>query len=466
MRFANREDAGNRLAARLRHLTGPDTLVIGLPRGGVPVAARVASLLDAPLDVWVVRKVGAPSFPEFGLGAVAEGGAVFLNRESVRRVGVSGDALEALVAQRAEDVRSRAQLLRGSHAPPDIEGRTVIVVDDGVATGGTMHVALQSLRALDPGRLVLAVPVAATDSLEELTPLADEVVCLHSTRDFNAVGNWYDDFGQTPTEEVRALLASAPKRGRTNAAEQDASSNDASDDDPVEASSPPDKDALSERDVSIPVRGGALDGSLVVPPERKGLVIFAHGSGSSRLSVRNRAVASALNGQGLATLLVDLLTPEENEKDASTEAYRFDLTLLARRLVEITRWARSKDSGVDALPLGYFGSSTGAAAALLAAGALPNEVSSVVSRGGRVDLATGVLDLLRTPVLLMVGGRDHAVLELNRAYAARLMAPHALTIIPGAGHLFEETGALEQVCEETARWFLRTLAAEVVGVGV
>jgi len=444
MRFANRRDAGDRLAARLKHLEGEDALVIGLPRGGVPVAARIAQSLKAPLDVWVVRKVGAPSFPEFGLGAVAEGGEIFLNRESVRRTGVSGHELERLVGRRARDVEEQARLLRGGRPPAQIRDRTVIVVDDGVATGGTMHVALQSLRALDPRRLVLAVPVAATDSLHDLVPLADEVVCLHVTDDLNAVGNWYDDFGQTSTEEVRALLAAAPDRGTR----------------------PGTGSGLSERELSIPVRGGALDAALVMPPERKGLVIFAHGSGSSRLSARNREVASALNRHGLATLLVDLLTPEEATEDARTESFRFNVPLLARRLVEVTRWARTSESGVESLPVGYFGSSTGAAAALLAAGALPNEVSAVVSRGGRVDLATRVLDVLRTPVLLLVGAQDVAVLELNRRYAAGLHAPHALTIIPGASHLFSEPGALEQVSEEASRWFMRTLAHEVIGAGL
>ncbi len=191
-----------------------------------------------------------------------------------------------------------------------------------------------------------------------------------------------------------------------------------------------------------------LEGLLAVPDGAKGLVIFAHGSGSSRLSPRNTYVADALNRRGLATLQFDLLT----EAEAMDRANIFDIPLLGRRVVETVHWARQEES-TGALPIGLFGASTGAAAALVAAAEVPGEIAAVVSRGGRPDLAAPVLERVRAPTLLIVGGADDVVIELNRQALAALTCRKAFSIVPGATHLFEEPGTLDRVIEAAAAWF-------------
>ena len=215
--------------------------------------------------------------------------------------------------------------------------------------------------------------------------------------------------------------------------------------------------ALTEqRTVRVPVGRQTLEGDLIVPAHARGIVLFAHGSGSSRFSARNKHVAAVLQESGFATLLLDLLTPNEEELDRRSGEYRFDIGRLAQRLVEASAWLESEDA-TSSLPLSMFGASTGGGAALVAAAELPNRVAAVVSRGGRPDLAGDALERVIAPTLLIVGGNDEVVLELNRAALARLRAPARLEVIPGATHLFEEPGALEQVEELAADWFGRYL---------
>lgn len=213
-----------------------------------------------------------------------------------------------------------------------------------------------------------------------------------------------------------------------------------------------------EREVEVKAGRERLGGTLAVPEGARGLVIFAHGSGSSRFSPRNRFVAYSLRQAGLATLLFDLLTLEEEAEDEVTAELRFDIDFLARRLGEVTDWV-STHPELSPLRVGYFGSSTGAAAALVAAADRPELTGAVVSRGGRPDLAATVLDRVVAPTLLIVGGADDVVLELNRRALERLRAPKALEVVPGATHLFEEPGALERVSELAADWFTRFLGA-------
>ena len=218
-----------------------------------------------------------------------------------------------------------------------------------------------------------------------------------------------------------------------------------------------------QRQVRVAAGNGiTLEGTLALPPEAQGMVLFAHGSGSSRHSPRNRFVAEQLQGGGLGTLLVDLLTVEEEAIDARTRQLRFDIGLLAERLVGAIDWL-AQQSASRGLPVGLFGASTGAAAALVAAAARPDAVGAVVSRGGRPDLAGDALPLVRAPALLIVGGRDEQVIELNRQAMARMRAPVKLEIIPGATHLFEEPGALEQVARLARDWFVRYLAPARAG---
>jgi putative phosphoribosyl transferase len=209
---------------------------------------------------------------------------------------------------------------------------------------------------------------------------------------------------------------------------------------------------MAERTVEIPAPPACLTGDLLVPPDAEGLVVFAHGSGSSRLSTRNRQVAAALNERGLATLLFDLLTLDE----AAERANVFDVELLSERLLAATRWTMdSPETG--RLPIGYFGASTGAAAALCAAAELGDDIRAVVSRGGRPDMAGECLGRVTAPTLLIVGGADRQVLVLNEQAAGLLRCPHEIEVVPGATHLFEEPGALERVAELAGAWFARLL---------
>jgi dienelactone hydrolase len=210
---------------------------------------------------------------------------------------------------------------------------------------------------------------------------------------------------------------------------------------------------MRTQSVRVPCGATSLDGDLSIPEPATGLVLFAHGSGSSRHSPRNRAVAKALNAAGLGTLLVDLLTSAEEQMDARTGHLRFNIGLLAGRLSCCMDFLHSEPQ-TGRLSLGLFGASTGAAAALVAAADRPENVAAVVSRGGRPDLAGASLEQVQAPTLLIVGGADSAVIEMNREAAARLHAPHEIEIVPGASHLFEEPGALEQVAALARRWFV------------
>jgi putative phosphoribosyl transferase len=204
--------------------------------------------------------------------------------------------------------------------------------------------------------------------------------------------------------------------------------------------------------VKIPADGVTINGNMAVPHGAKGIVLFAHGSGSSRFSPRNTRVAKEINKAGMGTLLIDLLTSEEEEIDEATGQFRFDIDLLSKRLIAATQWLK-KNLATKNLAVGYFGASTGAAAALIAAAKLPDGIKSVVSRGGRPDLASEHLGKVAAPTLFIVGERDTEVIELNRQAMARIRSEKKLEIVPGATHLFEESGALEEVARLAIDWF-------------
>jgi putative phosphoribosyl transferase len=287
--------------------------------------------------------------------------------------------------------------------------------------------------------VILAAPVASPDATAALREEVDDLVCVEVPADLWAVGYWYRDFSPTTDAEVAALLAEASGRADENGAADPARGAAAGE--PV------------RREISIPIAPGLeLAGELSLPGAARGLVAFAHGSGSSRMSPRNRLVAQALAGAGFATLLFDLLTQREEADRANV----FDIPLLAERLVAASSWLARRDD-VGTLPFGYFGASTGAAAALGAAARLGDRVGAVVSRGGRPDLAPD-LGAVRAPTLLIVGGADLQVLELNRRAQAQMRCPVELAIVPAAGHLFEEPGALEQVSQLAIDWFAARLA--------
>jgi putative phosphoribosyl transferase len=211
-RFRDRRDAGRRLATNLATYAGrPDVIVLALPRGGVPVAFDVAQALAAPLDVFLVRKLGMPGHEEFAIGAIASGGVTVLNEDTLREYGVSREQVADVVEAEQRELERREHRYRGDRAFPDLAGRTVILIDDGLATGSTMRAAVAALRQERPARVIVAVPTAPAETCEELRTIVDEMVCLITPDPFYAVGLWYEDFSQTTDEEVRELLESAAR---------------------------------------------------------------------------------------------------------------------------------------------------------------------------------------------------------------------------------------------------------------
>src|SRR5665811_364017 len=323
VQFTDRIDAGRRLAESLRDLHGSDAVVLGLPRGGVVVAREVARALDAPLDVIVVRKLGVPSRPELGMGAIGEGGVRIINEQVMRFEGITEADLMSVEERERDVLERRAHRFRSGRERIPVAGRTVIVVDDGIATGSTARAACQVARAQGAARVVLAVPVAPPDAVAHLREDVDELVCLATPDDFFAVGQWYRDFRQTTDDEVVACL-------------DDAAAAHARD----KAASAPGHHGLAGCDDEVLIEAG------------------------------------------LGTLLFDLLTAEEGGHRENV----FDIELLAGRLAGATAWLRAQPEAFGAR-IGYFGASTGAAAALWAAAAGDDRGDARVRFGGRPDLA-------------------------------------------------------------------------------
>lgn len=441
--FRDRMDAGRRLAsllARRGYAGRSDLLVLGLPRGGVPVAAEVARALGAPLDALPVRKLGVPGVEEMAMGALAPGGVVAFTDYVIQYLGVPGHVVERVLAREARELARREHTYRAGRPPPAVLGRTVIVVDDGLAMGASLRAAVLALRPGGPARVVAAVPVAWRSSCEELRADVDELVAVAATEPFHTVSHWYQEFAPTTDEEVCALLGVAA---------------------PVAAVAPAvgvgDDGGLALA-VSIPVGGAEIRGDLRVPKGAESVVVFAHGSGSSRRSYRNRFTAGVLQEEGFGTLLLDLHTPAEQVEDAATGRLRFDVALLAARLGGATDWL-VRQGPLPSPTVAYVGASTGAAAALIAAAERTGVVRAVVCRGGRPDLAGPAMERVAAPTLLIVGELDPEVLTLNQGAEARMRAEVRLAVVPGAGHIFEEPGTLGEAARLTTEWLRRWLPA-------
>ena len=315
MPFQNRADAGRRLAAELEGVDAD--VVLALPRGGVPVAAEVADSLELPLDVLVVRKIGVPFQPELGMGAIGEGGVRVVNTELVDALGLRPEDVDRVAAGEAAEVDRRVAAYRGGRPAIPVEGQTVVLVDDGIATGFTARAGIELLREQGAGTVILATPVASPETVEELRAVADEVIAVETPSWFMAIGQWYADFHQVSDHEVTRIL----------------------DELHVERATGPESEAAAEalepaqaEDVEIGVNDVRLPAVVSIPTDARGVVLFAHGAGSSRLSPRNTAVAEFLQRGGLATVLFDLLTQAE----AADRANVFDIGLLADRLAAAT----------------------------------------------------------------------------------------------------------------------------------
>lgn len=422
MIFRDRQEAGRLLAERLKQEALERPVIIALPRGGVPVGFEVAQALHASFDVLVVRKISAPSHPEFGIGAVTEDGSVWIDEKSAQRIDARD--LNTWVQVAFDEVKHRVKQYRKNRPLPSLKGKTAVIVDDGLATGVTARLACLYARYQGAERVILAIPVCAPRSETRLGAVADQIICLEEPESFFSVGEFYDDFEQISDDEVIALLSQGKAKLRK----------------------------IIHREVVIESQGICLPGSLSVPVQSQGIILFAHGSGSSRMSPRNLQVAKTLQKAGFATLLFDLLTEEES----FDRAHVFDIPFLAERLSSATKWIQNEKS-IRRSPIGYFGASTGAGAALWAAAEMGPDISAIVSRGGRPDLAMDRIPEVLAPTLLIVGGADTAVIEMNRE-ALKSLRSGELFIVPDATHLFEEPGALETVAQHATSWFEKYLS--------
>lgn len=430
--FVDRHAAGKAVAAALAaYAFRRDVVVLGMPRGGVIVAKAVADALDAPLDIVVARKLGVPGIAEVALGAIAEGSEEVVPDGVAGFIGVPRAVVKVIADRERAELQRRVALYRGAREMPDLRDRTVIIVDDGFATGATLRAAAQAVRRQKPRRIVAAVPVGSGAHCDDVRASVDELVVLTRPDPFATVSAAYDTFSQVTDSEVLEqlhLTITAPPDVKAREDEQ-----------PVTVPLGTDDHAGLVADLGAP--GGA---------EVQGLVIFAHGGGSSRNSYRNRYLAGRLRMAGWATLRVDLLLEHEQDEDDEGDV-RFDVERIGARLRAVVEWA-AREQVIGSRRIVLFGASTGAAAAVLTAAWRPDLVSAEISRGGRVDLAGPALERIRCPVSMVVGTNDRDTLRLNRQALAVLGKTARLKLIPGAGHTFEEPGALGAVGEAVVRW--------------
>jgi len=445
MPFTDRKQAGHELGIALLNQhpewrSADDTIVAALPRGGVPVAAEVARTLELPLRLMIVRKIGMPDNPELAAGALANPDTLWWNEDLIRNLGADPTQLELAVRRERKELERRVKLLAPASDIQSIKNKTVILVDDGIATGATLRAAILASEKAGAQRIHVAVPVASRGSVQAITrelgrrmPLG-EIISLETPDDFASVGEWFEDFPQLSDQDVIDIIQ-----------------------EPLV----PSLKKLHGRIALGPPAGGELHTLLEWPDSPRALIVFAHGSLSSSQSPRNLKVARAFQSAGHATFLFDLL----NEEEYAHRAHVFDIPFLTRRLMLGARHAQDLlkkhlPNNADPVPLVLYGASTGAAAAINAARLLESDTLAVISRGGRPDLAeASALEWGRTPTLLIVGGLDSAVIELNRdAYEKMRRARHCeVAIIEGATHLFEELGKLEVVASNATRFIEKEL---------
>ena len=360
------------------------------------------------MDVPVVRKVGHPLNSEFAIGALAEDGTMVL--DEISAADVDDDTLARKKVSTATEIARRVKTYRDGEPLGHLDDATLVIIDDGVATGATMKAACDMGRAMGAGRIIAAVPVAPAGWKKAMRSHADEMVSLIEPDEFIAVSQFYRSFEQVTDDEV-VRIRQALKR-----------------------------ETVDLRACMMLDGGRGLPVHVVARPGHRAFVVFVHGSGSSMMSPRNTMVANALSRRGYSTMLFDLLTAGEGDERSNV----FDIDLLAERTEKALEWL-SEAVKVARRPTCLFGASTGAAAALVCAARHPEMVQAVISRGGRPDLARSELSKVACPVLLVVGGRDHDVLELNLDAAAHLKHCSGPVVVPGASHLFDEPGTLDLV---------------------
>lgn len=419
--FADRSEAGRRLAERVRPFAVTEPLVLALPRGGVPVGVELAQRLDADFDVLMVRKIGLPGRPEAGVGAIAEDGHVFYDDVALARMRVPRQALAETVSHERDELERRRRAYRGERPMPSVAGRDCVVVDDGAATGGTARAALRMLRREGPAQLVLAVPVAAQGAVEDLRSEVDALVVLGVPDNFRAVGEWYRDFTQLSDRHVTAILSAS-----------------------VRSSPRP----VAARGVRIRAGQVHLDGDLTVPTVLRGAVVLA--LGERRVDPQWRAIAAVLQRSGYATLALDLMGQEERGGVGD------DTEVLGERLSAAVTWLRGATDTAN-VPLGVLGAGQAAPAALATVADRSQDVAAVVVHGGRIDHAEPFLADVRAPALVLVEGQDSFVRELGEWARGRMGGPTDLKVMSGAEQLLQGGQEWRQVAVQSLEWFDRYL---------
>jgi putative phosphoribosyl transferase len=434
MHFKDRKHAGRLLSTKMSQFSynRNRTVVIAIPLGGVSVAYELASELQLPLDILPIKKIGAPLDPELATGAVGENSEVLYNTELLKYLGYGHHDIEPMKEMALMKIKKISEVLRQGHIPLQLENKDIILVDDGVSSGTTMRTAIQFLRKKRVRKIHIATPVCSPDAMAELAGQVNKFTTVLTPVNFTSIGEWYDDFSQVETKEVIRILNEFHSGQNT----------------------------LSPQDVLVKDAHVELPGQLYLSAKNKSWIIFAHGSGSSHKSVRNNIVAEELAHSGHGTLLFDLLTIDEDENYNN----RFNITLLSKRLLMATMWLVNSKYYVKGTPIGYFGASTGAAAALMASANSPLEypLYAITSRGGRPDIIDDrTLQSIKIPTLLIVGGEDHEVIKLNEK--ASFYLPNCrVVIVPHASHLFEEAGTLEEVTKLAIQWFDEHIATRPV----
>lgn len=407
--YRDRVQAARAVAAELARYSGDrSVLVLGLARGGAQVGYEIARGLGAPLDLLVVHKLRVPGREELPAAAIAADGVVVLAPGTAELV--ARDALERRIRRERRALEQRERFFRGDRPRPVLDGRTVILADDGAATGLTMRAAVQLARARNAAKVVVALPVAPIEAVALLRAEADEVACPVTPAPFSAVGAWYSDFRQVDDAAVRELF----DRGGS-ADGHDSHSNG--------------------RSVAISSRGGEVRGVLTIPKNSPAIVLAGQG---------DEHCAAVFNQLGLATLVLDLAAADDRPSAVERAT---------GRLLDAIAWANDRSESAN-MPVGLFGAGVAAGAALRAAAQRPDAVRAVVAWSGRPDLA-GPTSLPRVlaPTLLVVGSRDPRARALNRDAAARLTCPHRLELVLGATHGFREPGALDELARLAGDWF-------------
>lgn len=414
-RFQNRTQAAQLLADELESFRALRPVVLGIPRGAVPMAKIIADRLGAELDVVLVKKVAHPRHPEFALASVTEEGEILLGTGAFQ-YGMIEEDLEDQARKIAGRLREVRALYTHGRPAISLRDRNVIVVDDGIATGATMRAAIASLRRQRVRRIVVAAPLVSEEAMRLLENEGVEVVALQVPEIFGAVSYYYENFAQVSDAEVGEYFRVSP------------------------------------REISVPGADTRLDATLGLPLHAKAIVVFAHGSAHGRRSPRNQSLAEALNRLGYATLLADLMTVTEADDGLN----QFDIGLLTSRLRAILTWVRNEES-LQHLPLFIYGTQTGASAAIAVAAHPGPAPEALLCRSGRPDLVDELLPQLSVPTLFLVGGEDGPLRHLHEDAFQKMHGERRLHLIEGAGAFIDSDSQMQDVIDESAKWIERHL---------